>query len=43
MTSYQKLYELAADNYGFVTTKEAASVGVPKREMAALAKPSTEV
>jgi hypothetical protein len=38
MTSYEKIYELAADNYGFVTTKEAASVGVPKREMAALAK-----
>lgn len=38
MTSYERLYEIAADNYGFVTTKDAASVGVPKGEMSALAR-----
>ena len=38
MTAYQKIYEVAADNYGFITTKEAAALGVPKSEMSALAK-----
>ena len=38
MTAYQKIYEVAADNYGFITTKEASALGVPKSEMSALAK-----
>ena len=38
MTAYQKIYEVAADNYGFITTKEAVALGVPKSEMSALAK-----
>lgn len=38
MTAYEKIYERAADNYGYITTKEAAEIGVPKSEMSALAK-----
>ena len=38
MTSYEKIYEVAADNYGFITTREASALGVPKSEMSALAK-----
>ena len=38
MTAYEKIYEVAAANYGFITTKEAASLGIPKSEMSALAK-----
>lgn len=38
MTAYEKIYDVAADNYGFITTREAASLGVPKGEMSALAK-----
>ena len=38
MTAYEKIYEVAADNYGFITTKEAAMLGVPKSEMSALSK-----
>ena len=38
MTCYEKIYEKAADNYGFITTAEASELGVPKQEMSALAK-----
>ena len=38
MTAYEKIYEVAADNYGFITTKEAGLLGIPKSEMSALAK-----
>ena len=38
MTAYEKIYEVAADNFGFITTREAASLGIPKSEMSALAK-----
>ena len=38
MTAYEKIYEQAADNYGYITTREAAELGVPKSEMSALAK-----
>ncbi len=38
MTAYEKIYEVAADNYGFITTKEASALGIPKSEMSALAK-----
>ena len=40
MTAYEKIYERAADNYGYITTREAAELGVPKGEMSALAKRS---
>ena len=36
MTAYEKIYEQAADNYGYITTKEAVELGVPKSEMSAL-------
>lgn len=38
MTSYEKIYDRAADNYGYITTREAAELGVPKSEMSALVK-----
>ena len=38
MTAYEKIYEQAADNYGYITTREASELGVPKSEMSALAK-----
>ena len=38
MTAYEKIYEKAADNYGYITTKEASALGVPKGELSALAK-----
>lgn len=38
MTAYEKIYEWAADNYGYITTREAFALGVPKSEMSALAK-----
>lgn len=38
MTAYEKIYEQAADNYGYITTREASKLGVPKSEMSALAK-----
>ena len=38
MTAYEKIYDRAADNYGYITTKEAVELGVPKSEMSALAK-----
>ena len=38
MTAYEKIYEQAADNYGFITTRDAVELGVPKSEMSALAK-----
>ena len=38
MTSYEKIYDRAADNYGYITTREASELGVPKSEMSALAK-----
>ena len=38
VTAYERIYEVAADNYGFITTREAAELGVPKSEMSALAK-----
>ena len=37
MTAYEKIYDRAADNYGYITTKEAVELGVPKSEMSALA------
>jgi hypothetical protein len=30
MTAYEKIYEQAADNYGYITTREATELGVPK-------------
>lgn len=38
MTAYEKIYEQAADNYGYITVREASELGVPKSEMSALAK-----
>ena len=38
MSSYEKIYDRAADNYGYITTREASELGVPKSEMSALAK-----
>ena len=38
MTAYEKIYEQAADNYGYITTREASELGVPKSEMSALVK-----
>ena len=38
MTAYEKIYEQTADNYGFITTRDAVELGVPKSEMSALAK-----
>ena len=32
MTAYEKIYEQAADNYGYITTREAAELGVPKSD-----------
>ena len=29
MTAYEKIYDKAADNYGYITTKEAVELGVP--------------
>ena len=37
MTAYEKIYEQAADNCGYITTREASELGVPKSEMSALA------
>ncbi len=38
MTSYEKIYDRAADNYGYITTRESSELGVPKSEMSALVK-----
>lgn len=38
MTAYDKIYEKAADNYGFITTAEAMALGVAKSELCALVK-----
>ena len=38
MTAYEKIYERAADNYGYIMTREVSELGVPKSEMSALAK-----
>ena len=32
MTAYEKICEQAADNYGYITTREASELGVPKSD-----------
>lgn len=38
MTHYRTLYEIAADNYGLVTSAQAKEAGVSDKEMSAIAK-----
>jgi predicted transcriptional regulator of viral defense system len=38
MSYFDALYEVAADNYGLITTAEAKQLGVPRKEMHALTK-----
>jgi predicted transcriptional regulator of viral defense system len=38
MAHYDDIYEVAADNYGIVTSAEAKELGVSDKEMSALAK-----
>lgn len=37
MTHYQQLFEMAADNYGIVTSAEAKRAGISDKEMSAIA------
>ena len=37
MTHYRDIYEIAADNYGIVTSAQAKEVGVSDKEMSAIA------
>lgn len=38
MTHYEKIYEVAADNYGLITSSQAKQLGISDKEMSALAK-----
>ena len=38
MTNYNKLYEVAADNYGLITNEQAHDIGVPTRNLNDLAR-----
>lgn len=38
MTHYRTLYEIAADNYGLITSAQAKEAGVSDKEMSAIAK-----
>jgi predicted transcriptional regulator of viral defense system len=38
MTYYEDIYEVAADNYGLITSAEAKELGISDKEMSALAK-----
>lgn len=37
MSTYDKIYELAADQYGLITTEEAKDLGIPNIELTKLA------
>lgn len=38
MTNYQKIYEVASNNYGLITNSEAEKIGVSRKELCVLAK-----
>ena len=38
MTNYEKIYDIAADNYGLITSAQAKASGVSDKEMCAIAK-----
>ena len=38
MTNYEKIYEIAADNYGLITSEQAKVAGVSDKEMCMIAK-----
>ena len=38
MTNYEKIYEIAADNYGLITSAQAKASGISDKEMCAIAK-----
>lgn len=37
MTNYEKIYEIAADNYGLITSAQAKQSGISDKEMCAIA------
>lgn len=38
MTNYQEIYEIASNNYGLITNRQAAEVGVSRKELCAISK-----
>ena len=38
MTNYEKIYEIAADNYGLITSAQAKDSGISDKEMCVIAK-----
>ena len=38
MTNYEKIYEIAADNYGLITSAQAKASGISDKEMCVIAK-----
>lgn len=38
MTNYEKIYDIAADNYGLITSEQAKVAGVSDKEMCVIAK-----
>ncbi len=38
MTNYEKIYEIAADNYGLIRSAQAKAAGISDKEMCAIAK-----